>query len=62
MGQPDAPRLGELHPPSIDFASFLSFAALVPLFALSVYLFLSDSRNITLLLTCLYLATAIVKE
>ena len=52
-----------IPPESIDFAfSFLSFAALVPLFALSVYLFLSDSRNITLLLTCLYLATAIVKE
>ena len=52
-----------IPPESIDFAfSFLSFAVLVPLFALSVYLFLSDSRNITLLLTCLYLATAIVKE
>lgn len=52
-----------ISPENIDFAfSFLSFAVLTPLFGLSLYLFFSDSRNITLLLTCLYLAFAIVSD
>lgn len=37
-----------------------SFLALTPLFAVSVFLLLGEGRNVTLLITCLYLALTVI--